>query len=164
MDCRYIYRFMMNRILYICTFLFCVLTSCEKVPTDSTEGAPLYSGRMTVVYEGEEFSQDNIQVQVQFNQDRTAVDIKLFKVKFVPAMPIRINVEIKDVPLTEESAGVWSFSADDITPWAMGGPYKGYRVDDLEGRITEESVDFELGFFNTKKSENYPTSYSGNLN
>jgi len=119
---------------------------------------------MTVVYEGEEFSQDNIQVQVQFNQDRTAVDIKLFKVKFVPAMPIRINVEIKDVPLTEESAGVWSFSADDITPWAMGGPYKGYRVDDLEGRITEESVDFELGFFNTKKSENYPTSYSGNLN
>ena len=154
---------MMNRILYICTFLFCVLTSCEKVPTDSTEGAPLYSGRMTVVYEGEEFSQDNIQVQVQFNQDRTAVDIKLFKVKFVPAMPIRINVEIKDVPLTEESAGVWSFSADDITPWAMGGPYENYRADSLKGTIDGSVLEFSLDFCNVKKGESYPTTYTGSL-
>jgi hypothetical protein len=46
----------------------------------------------------------------------------------------------------------------------MGGPYETYRVDDLRGTISGDSIEFSLGFFNTKKQENYPTSYSGILN
>jgi hypothetical protein len=43
----------------------------------------------------------------------------------------------------------------------MGGPYDTYRVDDLRGTISDDSIEFSLGFYNTKKQENYPTSYSG---
>jgi hypothetical protein len=43
----------------------------------------------------------------------------------------------------------------------MGGPYDTYRVDDLHGTISDGTIEFSLGFFNTKKQENYPTNYSG---
>ena len=118
---------------------------------------------MVVVYEGEDFEQTGIKVLGEFNEDKTSVDIKLQKVKFVPVMPVRIDVTIMDIPVTAAGEGTWTFEGDGITPWAMGGPYETYRVDDLHGTITENSIEFSLGFYNTKKQENYPTIYSGSL-
>ena len=140
------------------------LVSCEKAPTIITDDSPEYIGTMVVAYEGEDFEQSGIKVLGEFDESKTTIDIKLQKVKFVPAMPIRIDVTIMDVPVVSDGDGSWTFEADGLTPWAMGGPYDTYRVDDLRGTISGDSIEFSLGFFNTKKQENYPTSYSGILN
>ena len=108
----------MKRFLTIMTAA-CLLCACEKAPTVITDDSPEYTGKMVVVYEGDNFEQTGIKVLGEFNED--------------------------------------------ITPWAMGGPYETYRVDDLHGTITENSIEFSLGFYNTKKQENYPTTYSGSL-
>lgn len=152
----------MKRFLTIMTAA-CLLSACEKAPTVITDDSPEYTGKMVVVYEGENFEQTGIKVLGEFNEYKTSVDIKLQKVKFVPAMPVRIDVTIMDIPIVSSGEGTWTFEGNDITPWAMGGPYETYRVDDLHGTITENSIEFSLGFYNTKKQENYPTTYSGSL-
>ena len=163
MDCRYKDRFMMKRIVILFAAALALLCSCEKPDTVIDDQSPEYSGKMTVVYEGESFEQKDVKVIVGFNEDKTMVDVKLCKVKFVPAMPVRIDVTIMDVPVTETEEGVWEFYGDGITPWAMGGPYDGYRADEFKGTITSDTLDFTLGFYNTKKKVNYPTTYSGRL-
>ena len=137
------------------------LMACEKPDTVIEEKDPKYSGRMTVRYEGEDFVQNDIKVQVGFSSDSTSVDIKLLKVKFVPAMPVRIDVTVMEVPVTRSDDGDSQFYGDGIVPWAMGGPYDTYRVDGLQGRISDGELEFSMTFYNTKKQEGYPTSYDG---
>ncbi|MBQ8500021.1 MAG: hypothetical protein IJ495_04920 [Bacteroidales bacterium] len=141
----------------------CLLASCEEAPTEIIDNSPKYKGEMTVVYDGKDFEQEGINVQVEFNEEQTSVDIKLHKVKFVPAMPVTIDVTILDVPAVKSEDGTWSFYGDGITPWAMGGPYKNYRADQLSGTISGSVLDFSLDFHNVKKGESYPTSYTGTL-
>lgn len=154
---------MMKRFLTLLVAAVWGFCSCEEPPTQITGESPKFSGQMTVVYDGEDFDQSGVKVQVGFNEDQTAVDIKLEKVKFVPAMPVRIDVTILDVPVVQDMDGVWSFHADGVTPWAMGGPYDTYRVDGLYGTLTDTSLKFSLDFFNTKKNVGYPTVYSGTI-
>jgi hypothetical protein len=116
---------------------------------------------MKVDYDGESFVQEGISVKVDFSEDGKSMDMMLNKVKFVPAMPIRIDVTIMNVPLEEAADGSVLFSADGIVPWAMGGLYDTYRVDNLSGVLKENTISFSLEFFNTKKNEGYPTSYEG---
>ena len=151
---------MMKRFFTILAFAW-AMAACEKAPTVITDDSPEYTGTMIVAYEGDDFKQTGIKVLGEFDQSRTTIDIKLQKVKFVPAMPIRIDVTIMDIPVVYAGEDTWSFEADGLTPWAMGGPYDTYRVDDLRGTISDNSIEFSLGFFNTKKQANYPTSYSG---
>ncbi len=151
----------LERFLAVLFVLALTCASCQKPPTVVTDGSPAFSGRMTVDYDGESFVQDGISVKVDFSEDGKSVDIMLNKVKFVPAMPIRIDVTIMNVPAEEAADGSVLFSADGIVPWAMGGLYDTYRVDDLNGVIKDDSISFSLDFFNTKKKEGYPTSYEG---
>lgn len=151
---------MMKRFFTILAFAW-AMAACEKAPTVITDDSPEYTGTMIVAYEGDDFKQTGIKVLGEFDQSRTTIDIKLQKVKFVPAMPIRIDVTIMDIPVVYAGEDTWSFEADGLTPWAMGGPYDTYRVDDLRGTISGNSIEFSLGFYNTKKQENYPTNYNG---
>lgn len=153
----------MKRYLITLLGIICLICSCEKPETTITEGSPEFSGQMTVLYEGEEFLQNDIKIQVEFDQSKSTVDIMLKKVKFVPAMPVKLDISILKVPVTLQDDGSWKISGDDIIPWAMGGPYDAYRVDDLKGTLTDTTCEFSLGFYNTKKQANYPTSYSGVL-
>lgn len=141
-----------------------LLVSCKEPPTVITENSPVYSGRMTVLYEGEEFVQNGISVKAEFHDGGTLVDIMLQKVKFVPAMPLRIDVTIMDIPVDKAADGSMTFAADGVVPWAMGGPYDTYRVDELYGTVSGDDISFSLDFFNTKKGEGYPTSYQGQMN
>lgn len=147
-------------IILICTALG-VLCGCQKAPTAITKDTPKYSGLMSVLYEGENFNQEDIKVQVAFAEDEKTIDIKFLKVKFAPAMPVSLDVTVMGIPAEKNQDGSWTFSGDDITPWALGGPYDTYKANDLQGTLTDSRIEFSLGFFNTKKSENYPTTYSG---
>lgn len=153
----------MKRILPYLAAALCLLASCEEAPTEIVEESPQYKGQMTVVYDGKDFEQDGIKVQVEFSEDQTSIDIKLHKVKFVPAMPVTIDVTILDVPAVKSDDGTWSFYGDGITPWAMGGPYENYRADSLSGTIDGSVLEFSLDFHNVKKGEGYPTTYTGSL-
>ena len=152
----------LSRFVAVATLVILLITSCEKAPTVITGDSPEFSGDMTVLYEGEPFEQEGIKVLAEFNEDKTMLDIKMMRVKFVPAMPVRIDVTILEIPVTEETDGIWSFYGDGITPWAMGGPYDGYRVDELKGTVSDSALEFSLDFYNTRKRQAYPTSYSGN--
>lgn len=140
-----------------------LLASCGEPPTVITGSSPVYKGQMTVLYEGEEFVQNGIAVKADFSADDTTVDIMLQKVKFVPAMPIRIDVTMMGIPVDKAADGSMTFSADGVVPWAMGGPYDTYRVDGLYGTISDGDISFSLDFFNTKKNEGYPTSFKGRM-
>lgn len=153
----------MNRyIAYVFAALLLVV-SCQEPPTVITDLSPRYSGKMTVVYEGEDFVQAGISVKAEMSEDGKKMDLMLEKVKFVPAMPLRIDVTIMNIPLEDTADGSVSFSADGVVPWAMGGPYDTYRVNDLTGYIKDATLVFSLDFFNVKKNEGYPTSYSGEI-
>ena len=155
----------MNKILpFLAVLALSVFVSCEEPPTKITDLSPDYQGKMTVLYEGESFEQSGIKVMAEFDKDMNSLDIMLKKVKFVPAMPIRIDVTIMDIPCSENADGTFTFAADDLIPWAMGGHYDTYRVDDLIGTVSDDCLTFDMLFFNTKKNEGYPTSYSGMLN
>lgn len=151
----------MKRFLILIAAASLLLVSCEEPPTIITDLTPSYSGTMTVGYEGEDFVQNGISVKAELNEEGTVMDLMLEKVKFVPAMPIRIDVTIMDIPIEESADGSLGFSADGVVPWAMGGPYDTYRVDNLTGVIKDGNISFSLDFFNTKKNIGYPTSYSG---
>ena len=106
---------MMKRIVILFAAALALLCSCEKPDTVIDEQSPEYSGRMTVIYENKPFDQDNVRVLVEFNEDKTAVDIQLCKVKFVPAMPVRIDVTIMEVPAVyvlraSSSAPSWAYA------------------------------------------------------
>lgn len=160
MDGRDKYKYLIMRFLK-CVSLLLLAVSCTKPDTQIEKGDPIYSGIMNVVYEGEDFEQDGIEVQLGFNADSTMMDMKLVKVKFVPAMPVRIDVTVMEIPVIKEGGGEFSFYGDGIVPWAMGGPYDTYRVDSLEGKLNRGKLEFSMLFYNTKKQEGYPTSYSG---
>jgi len=151
----------MKRFLSITFILMTFMASCQKPPTIITEDSPGYSGTMKVVYEGKDFPQNNIVVKVETDLDAGTMDIRLEKVKFVPAMPVQIDVTIMDIPFEEAADGSLNFSADGSVPWAMGGPYDTYRVDGLTGVIDGDELSFSLDFHNTKKAVAYPTTYSG---
>ena len=88
--------------------------SCTKAETDITEESPEYSGTMTVIYDGEEFVTGNVSVMVGMSEDSATMDIKLLKVKFVPAMPVRIDVLIPGVRVesVSDDGGTVVFSGD----------------------------------------------------
>lgn len=153
----------MKRFLFFISTVLLFL-SCEKPPTVITDQSPSYSGTMTVLYEGEDFVQTGIAVKAEPDEKASVLDIMLEKVKFVPAMPIRIDVTIMDVPFEEAADGSFNFSVDNVVPWALGGPYDTYRVDNLTGVIKDGKISFSLDFFNTKKNIAYPTSYAGESN
>lgn len=162
MDSRIVFQHLsFMKIFFSVLAAILLLSSCAEPPTIITDLSPDFMGRMTVVYEGDDFVQDGISVKVEISQEMDFVEIMLEKVKFVPAMPLRIDVTILEIPIISDEDGIISFKADGLIPWAMGGPYDTYRVDSLEGTLTEDTVSFSMDFFNTKKNEGYPTSYSG---
>lgn len=160
MDGRDKYKYLIMKIFQY-VLLLLLMVSCANPDTQIDKGDPMYSGVMNVVYDGEDFEQNGIEVQLGFNADSTMMDMKLVKVKFVPAMPVRIDVTVMEIPVVKEGDGEFSFYGDGIVPWAMGGPYDTYRVDSLEGKLNRGKLEFSMMFYNTKKQEGYPTSYSG---
>ena len=154
----------MKRYLMLIAAALMLLVSCEEPPTVITEQSSNYVGTMMVGYEGDEFVQSGVSVKAELHPDGAAMDLKLEKVKFVPAMPIRIDVTIMDIPVEVSSDGTVMFSADAVTPWTMGGPYDTYRVDDLSGFIKEARISFSLDFFNPRTNAGYPTAFEGTKN
>ena len=133
-----------------------VAAACSKnepVKIIETPAETVYSGTMTVVADGKDNVSENVKVNVSFQEDGTA-NIIFNKVKFVPQMPVSLDVTVPGVKCeTRENEII--LSGSDIVPLAMGMPYEKYKVTSLTGKIIAGKLTVSLNF------GGYATSYAG---
>lgn len=133
-----------------------VAAACSKnepVKIIETPTETVYSGTMTVVADGKDNVSENVKVNVSFQEDGTATII-FNKVKFVPQMPVSLDVTVPGVTCeTRENEII--LSGNDIVPLAMGMPYERYKVTSLSGKIISGKLTISLNF------GGYATSYVG---
>lgn len=133
-----------------------VAAACSKnepVKIIETPAETVYSGTLTVVAGGKDNVSENVNVNVGFKDDGTATII-FNKVKFVPQMPLSLDVTVPGVTCeTRENEII--LSGNDIVPLAMGMPYAKYKVTSLTGKITAGKLTVSLNF------GEFATSYVG---
>lgn len=139
---------------FVLAALLLSLVSCRKDPLDDVQpGQTLYKGTVSVDWREGTHDNENIYVAFRPSEDGKKAEIVIYRIKFVPAMPVTIDVTIPDISVSGNT-----FSCDDVVPWALGGAYPKYTVYGLEGSITEESLSFSLKF------GEYPTRFNGTVN
>lgn len=133
-----------------------VAAACSKnepVKIIETPAETVYSGTMTVVAGGKDNVSENVKVNVNLQEDGTATII-FNKVKFVPQMPVSLDVTVPGVKCEIRENEI-ILSGNDIVPLAMGMPYAKYKVTSLSGKITAGKLTVSLNF------GEFATSYVG---
>lgn len=145
---------------FLKAFLFAavlvVAAACSKnepVKIIETPTETVYSGTMTVVADGKDNVSENVNVNVSFQEDGTATII-FNKVKFVPQMPVSLDVTVPGVTCEIRENEI-ILSGNDIVPLTMGMPYEKYKVTSLNGKIIAGKLTVSLNF------GGYATSYAG---
>lgn len=145
---------------FLKAFLFAavlvVAAACSKnepVKIIETPAETVYSGTMTVVAGGKDNVSENVKVNVNLQEDGTATII-FNKVKFVPQMPVSLDVTVPGVKCEIRENEI-ILSGNDIVPLAMGMPYAKYNVTSLSGKITAGKLTASLNF------GEFATSYVG---
>lgn len=148
----------MKKTLLFIAITTLLLNGCSKMDPDSdiSEEA-FYIGTVSVLYNGETVNNENIKVRFAQKDDGTTATIKIYRIRFVPKMPVRINVTIPDISI-HSTGQVTAFSCDNVIPLALGGEYPKYTVTDLNGLADGDGLQFSLNF------GEYPTSFDGELN
>lgn len=149
---------MMKTIRLFAAMLGMLLVSCGKETTEM----PLvpeesdYVGTVTVIYQEAPFDNENISVNFTPSGGGETASITLHQIRFVPQMPVTIDVTISDIRLQSTPEKIL-LSCEKTIPWAMGGEYPRYTVTGLQGEIVGEELTFSLLF------GDYPTSFKGLL-
>ena len=133
-----------------------VAAACSKnepVKIIETPTETVYSGTMTVVADGKDNVSENVNVNVRLQDGGTATII-FNKVKFVPQMPVSLDVTVPGVKCECRENEI-ILSGNDIVPLAMGMPYEKYKVTSLSGKITAGKLTVSLNF------GEFATSYVG---
>jgi len=142
--------------LILLSFLALALAACHKSDPELVPDseADMYVGTVTVLYEGEEF--DNVDKQVKFTPsiDGTSASLTIYKIRFVPKMPVMVNVTIPGIKV-EQSGEKTLLSCDNVVPQALGGDYPKYLVKEFKGEISGSRLTFSLYF------GEHPTSFEG---
>lgn len=115
-----------------------------------------YVGTVTVIYNEAPFDNEGIRVNFTPAEDGLTASITLHQIRFVPQMPVTIDVTIPDIAL-QKSEDKITLSCERCIPLAMGGEYPKYTVTDLRGEIVGEELAFSLNF------GDYPTSFKGRI-
>ena len=135
-----------------------LLAACGKeapeTPIVPTESA--YIGTVTVTYQGADFDNENIQVDFLPSEDGTTASVLLHQIRFVPQMPVTIDVTVPDIKLQSTTKEV-ILSCETCIPLAMGGEYPRYTVTGFKGEIAGDELTFSLNF------GDYPTSFKGRI-
>lgn len=139
-----------------------VAVSCSK---DNGKDDPVicpsdgqFSGSMIVTSGDVDNVSDNVIVDISFSETEKTMDILLHQVKFVPQMPISLDVTVPGVAYTAANEGGLTFKGENIVPIAgMVGPYPKYTVTSLTGKVSDGQLSMSLKF------GDYPVKYVGNL-
>ena len=116
----------------------------------------LYTGTINVEFRGETNATEGIDCGVSKDDNKKTIDLSLYQVKFVPQMPMTIDLTIPEITFQDSDNGI-KFSADSIAPTMGGNPYPDYAAKNLTGIITGDSIWFQCTV------GDYPTTYQGNL-
>lgn len=144
----------LNKLIFAAAAL--LVLGCGKKGTEDVlvpeKGS--YTGTVTVVYQGSDFDNENIKVDFIPSADGKTADIVLNQIRFVPNMPVQIDVTVPDVTLQADEK-VIVLSCARVVPLALGGEYPRYTVTDLKGNIVGDEMTFSLKFGDS------PTSFRG---
>lgn len=140
--------------LFLALTALALLACNKKEPEVIAPQTADYKGTVTVLYQGEPYDNENIDVNFTPSEDGKTASITIFKIRFVPQMTVTIDVTIPNVELTSTSQEI-TLRCDEVIPLAMGGEYPRYKVTNLTGVVKEGKLDFSLNF------GDFPTSFSG---
>lgn len=115
-----------------------------------------YTGTINVNFKGQATDTEGVDCGVLKDDNKKTIDLNLYQVKFVPQMPLTIDLTIPSVSFQESNNEI-KFSADSIAPTMGGNPYPDYAAKNLTGMIIGDSIWFHCSF------GDYPTTYQGNL-
>ena len=140
----------------ILAFAALALLACNKEEKNETPVAEAgdYKGVVTVEASSGTFDNEDIEVNFTPSEDGATASITINKIRFVPQMPVTIDVTIPNVGLTSTKNG-FQLACDNVIPLAMGGEYERYTVTNLTGSLKNDELTFSLNFGNT------PTSFRG---
>lgn len=142
-------------------FAAVMFTACnnDEGRDDQLDGTAVFTGSLTVTYQGNDIVTDNVRVEVDFDDDGKNADICFYGVKFVPQMPVSIDVEIPDVPYVMSGDDKYTFNADGIVPVSGEAevPFPQYTVNGLKGVLGNANLELSLSF------GDFPTKYSGTV-
>ena len=135
--------------------------SCSKESGGVDEPMPSgkyeYSGKMTVSASGTDNVSEGVEVDVVLDDKSKTASIGFKGVKFVPQMPVTLDVTVPGVAYVEKD-GLLEFSGDDIIPLSGGTlPFPKYTVKGLSGTLDKSSLSLTLNF------GDYPVTYDGAL-
>lgn len=116
----------------------------------------LYTGTINVNFKGQTTDTEGVDCGVLKDDNKKTIDLNLYQVKFVPQMPLTIDLTIPSISFQESNNEI-KFSADSIAPTMGGNPYPQYAATNLTGMIIGDSIWFHCSF------GDYPTTYQGNL-
>lgn len=133
--------------------------SCSKESGTADEpmasGEYEYSGKMIVTAAGTDNVSENIEVDVILDAKSGKLNIEFEGVKFVPQMPVTLDVTVPGVAYVEKDGRV-EFSGDGIIPLSGGVvPFPNYTVTSLSGTLDKSRISMKLKF------GEYPVSYEG---
>ena len=149
---------MCKKLILIASMLLAV-AGCTKNNVNEEKEIPsssMYSGSLTVVAYGKENVTEGLEVNADIDKEGT-LTLVFHKVKFVPQMPVTLDVTVPGVSYSIESDGSILLSGDGIVPITMMQPYPKYTVTGLSGKMSEKALSVSLNF------GEFPTSYSGNV-
>lgn len=135
------------------------LAGCTKPETKEEPIVPqnsTYNGTVTVIYENEPFDNNDIKVEFTPAEDGKTASITIYKIRFVPKMPVTVDVTIPGIAVESDTETI-KLSCDNVIPYAMGGEFPKYLVTGFEGEIKGSELSFSLNF------GDYPTSFSGSV-
>ncbi|MBQ5524629.1 MAG: hypothetical protein IIT93_03825 [Paludibacteraceae bacterium] len=117
------------------------------------ENAASYKGSVFVIFEGKEYETKDIKVTFRKDNESTAT-ISMYKVKFVPKMPVTIDLDLPGVSYATTDAS-YTLSGNNIVPTMGGNPFDRYTATNIEGTANKDALSFSLYF------GEYPTRYEG---
>lgn len=149
---------MCKKLILIASMLLAV-AGCSKNNVNEEKEAPrssVYSGSLKVVAGGKDNVTEGVEVNADIDKDGV-LTLVFHKVKFVPQMPVSLDVTVPDVKYSREADGSLLLSGDGIVPITMMQPYPKYTVTGLSGKMSGKALSISLNF------GEFPTSYSGNV-
>ncbi len=140
--------------LFLALTALALLACNKKEPEVIVPQTADYKGTVTVLYQGEPYDNENIEVNFTPSEDGKTASLTIYKIRFVPQMPVTIDVTIPNVEITSTSTEILLL-CDEVIPQAMGGDFPRYKVTNLTGSIKDGNMDFSLNFGDV------PTSFTG---
>lgn len=128
--------------------------SCDDEHTPHVALDADFVGTVTVAPTN--LSLSDVNIELNFSENGSKVDIEMLQVKFADKMP-KLDLKIAGVTATELSSGAWKLSGANIIPTSAGVPNPNYTISELTGTLSKDGKSLEF----TMKTGTFTISFKG---